>query len=79
MIWSKTRKPLNRAKKYGIYNTCAGEFQFTDICEDTKGRAMRKLFKKIGNDARKWRFVPKEIPERKPKKHRKVNGSGKTV
>lgn len=73
------KKATKSGKKYGIYNTCAGEFQFTDICEDTKGRAMRKLFKKIGNDARKWRFVPKEIPERKPKKHRKENGSGKTV
>ena len=53
------KKATKPGKKYGIYNTCAGEFQFTDICEDTKGRAMRKLFKKIGNDARKWRFVPK--------------------
>lgn len=44
------KKATKPGKKYGIYNTCAGEFQFTDICEDTKGRAMRKLFKKIGND-----------------------------
>lgn len=39
------KKATKPGKKYGIYNTCAGEFQFTDICEDTKGRAMRKLFK----------------------------------
>ena len=48
--------------KYGIWNSKAKEFQF-GICEDTPGRALRQLFKKIGNDARKWRFEPKELPQ----------------
>jgi hypothetical protein len=47
-------------KVYGIYNTVAKEFQF-DIKEPSKRKALDKLFEKIGNDARKWRFVVKEI------------------
>lgn len=45
---------------YGIYNTYAKEFQF-GICEETKAKAQKKLFKKIGNDAYKWRFEARKI------------------
>lgn len=50
----------NKTKRYGIYNTRKKEFQF-GINESSKKKAMKKLFSKIGNDARKWRFVVKEI------------------
>jgi hypothetical protein len=38
------------------------EFQF-GICEETKEKAIKKLFEKIGNDARKWRFEARLIPK----------------
>lgn len=47
-------------KMYGIYNTRAKEFQF-GIKEPSKNKARQKLFSKIGNDARKWRFEVREI------------------
>lgn len=49
---------------YGIYNTLKKEFQF-GICEPTKRKAIKKLFKKIGKDAYKWRFEVKKIIEPK--------------
>lgn len=48
------------SKMYGIYNTRAKEFQF-GIKEPSKNKARQKLFNKIGNDARKWRFEVREI------------------
>lgn len=48
--------------KYGIYNTVTKEFQF-GICEDTKKKAYDRLFRKIGHDAKKWRFEVRRIPE----------------
>lgn len=50
---------------YGIYNTRAKKFQF-GIRETTKGKAIRKLFEKIGQDARKWRFEARKLPDDKP-------------
>ena len=47
-------------KKYGIWNDVQKEFQF-GIAEDTPQKAERKLFAKIGHDARKWRFEVREI------------------
>lgn len=47
-------------KIYGVYNKSKKEFQF-GIKEPSKKKAMQRLFDKIGNDARKWRFVIKEI------------------
>lgn len=47
-------------KHYGIYNTKAKEFQF-GINEPSKNKARQKLFDKIGNDARKYRFEVREI------------------
>lgn len=48
--------------KYGIYNTSAKMFQF-GICEDTPMLAEARLWQKIGDDARKWRFEAKRLPE----------------
>ena len=47
---------------YGVYNTMKKEFQF-GISEPSKRKAYNKLFEKIGNDARKWRFEIKALPE----------------
>ena len=49
-------------KVYGIYNIKAKCFQF-GIKEPSKKRARNKLFKKIGKDAMKMRFVVREIKE----------------
>ena len=51
---------MTEEKVYGIYNLRKKEFQF-GIRETSKKKAMQKLFDKIGNDARKWRFEVKEI------------------
>lgn len=47
-------------KMYGIYNTRTKKFQF-GIKEPSKRKARQKLFNKIGNDARKWRFEVREL------------------
>ena len=49
-------------KKFGIYNTVAKCFQF-GICEDTPMLAQARLYQKIGDDARKWRFEPRMLPK----------------
>jgi len=49
-------------KKWGIYNTAKKEWQF-GICEDTPMLAQARLYHKIGNDARKYRFETKELPK----------------
>lgn len=51
---------------YGVYNTCKKEFQF-GICETSKRKATEALFKKIGNNAYKWRFEIKELKFGNPK------------
>lgn len=45
---------------YGIWNDWKKEFQF-GIREPTKAKASKKLFKRIGKDAYKWRFEIREI------------------
>ena len=52
----------NGHSKYGIYNKAKKEFQF-GICEDTPMLAEARLFQKIGEDAKKWRFEVREVPE----------------
>lgn len=47
---------------FGIWNDYKKEFQF-GICEETPHKAINKLFKKIGNDAFKYRFQVKRIPD----------------
>lgn len=49
-------------KLYGIYNKRKKEFQF-GIKESSKKKARKRLFDKIGNDARKWKFEVKAINE----------------
>lgn len=51
--------------KYMVYNSMQKEFQFPSICETTEKGANTLLFKKIGNDARKWRFEIKELSDEK--------------
>lgn len=50
--------------KWGIWNASRGCFQF-GICEDTPMLAVARLFQKIGDDARKWRFEPRMLPRAK--------------
>lgn len=47
--------------KWGIWNCSQKEFQF-DICEDTPMLAVARLYQKIGDDAKKWRFEPRQLP-----------------
>lgn len=49
-------------KKYGIWNDVKKEFQF-GICEDTPMLAEARLYQKLGDDARKWRFQPRMLPD----------------
>ena len=49
--------------RYMIWNDLQKEFQFPSICETTEKGANTLLFKKIGNDARKWRFEVKKLPK----------------
>lgn len=49
-------------KKWGIWNGMKKEWQF-GICEDTPMLAMARLYQKIGDDARKFRFEPKQLPD----------------
>ena len=49
--------------RYGIYNTMWKTFQF-GINEPSKSKAYNALFKKIGYDAYKWRFVAKPLPNK---------------
>lgn len=47
--------------RYMIYNNMQKCFQFPSICEQTEKGANTLLFKKIGNDARKYRFEIKKV------------------
>lgn len=48
-------------KKWGIWNTVKKEFQF-GISEDTPMLAEARLYQKIGDDARRYRFEPRILP-----------------
>jgi len=48
--------------RYGIWNNVKKEFQF-GISEPSKKKARQRLFDKIGDDARKWKFEVKQIKE----------------
>ena len=47
--------------KWGIWNAGRKCWQF-GICEDTPMLAEARLFQKIGDDARKWRFEARQLP-----------------
>lgn len=49
--------------KWGIWNTVQHSFQF-GISEDTPMLAMARLYQKIGDDARKYRFDPRPLPKK---------------
>lgn len=49
-------------EQYGIWNTVKKCWQF-GICEDTPMLAEARLFQKIGEDARKWRFEARTLPK----------------
>lgn len=53
-----------RGAKYGIWNREKAVWQF-DICEDTPFLAEARLHQKIGDDAKKWRFEARRLPDRK--------------
>lgn len=48
--------------RWGIYNVKAKAFQF-GIDEETPMLAEARLFQKIGDDARKYRFEPRVLPK----------------
>ena len=50
----------NGHSKYGIWNKNKKQFQF-GICEDTPMLAEARLFQKIGEDAKKWKFQVREV------------------
>ena len=50
-----------RGEQYGIWNTGRKCWQF-GICEDTPMLAEARLFQKIGDDARKYRFEARPLP-----------------
>ena len=56
--------------RYMIWNDVQKCFQFPSICETTEKGANTILFKKIGNDARKWRFEIRKIEKEKAYKIR---------
>lgn len=47
-------------KKWGIWNCQHGCFQFS-ICEDTPMLAEARLYQKIGSDAKKYKFEPRQL------------------
>lgn len=49
--------------QWGIYNTQRHCFQF-GIREDTPMLAEARLFQKIGNDAKQYRFEPRQLPQK---------------
>lgn len=53
--------------RYMIWNNAQKEFQFPSICETTEKGANTLLFKKIGNDARKWRFKVVKVEKEEAK------------
>ena len=49
-------------KKWGIWNQVRKDWQF-GICEDTPMLAEARLFQRIGDDARRYRFEPRILPD----------------
>ena len=49
-------------EQYGIWNSMKKEFQF-GIVEATPMLAVARLYQKIGDNAKKYRFEPKRIPK----------------
>lgn len=47
--------------EWRVYNNMKKEYQFPSIKETSMKKAERKLFKLIGDDARKWRFEFRKV------------------
>lgn len=60
-------------KKFGIWNASKNKWQF-GISEDTPMLAEARLHQKIGDDARKWRFEPKMLPDKMVERVPTING-----
>lgn len=56
------KKYYTASKHYGIKTQQSG--WVFGICETSKNKAWNKLFDKIGNDGRKWRFECKRISDK---------------
>lgn len=68
--------------RYMIWNDVKKCFQFPSICETTEKGANTLLFKKIGNDARKYRFQIKKVEKEKAYKIRqelKIENKAKRI
>ncbi|MBS5858044.1 MAG: hypothetical protein KIC60_06125 [Clostridium sp.] len=68
--------------RYMIWNDVQKCFQFPSICETTEKGANTLLFKKIGNDARKYRFQIKKVEKEKAYKIRqelKIENKAKRI
>lgn len=50
-------------KKYGIWDGVSNCWKH-DVCEDTPMLAMARLYQKLGDDAKKWRFEPRMLPDK---------------
>lgn len=48
-------------RKYGMWDRQQKKFVF-GICEDTPMLAVARLFQRLGNEARKYRMEPRELP-----------------
>lgn len=48
--------------KWGIWNSVAKCFQF-GIAEETPMLAEARLFQKLGEDAKRWRFEVRQLPK----------------
>ena len=57
--------------RYMVWNDLKKEYQFSNICETTEKGANTLLFKTIGNDARKWRFIIVKLEKEEAYKIRK--------
>ena len=53
-----------RGFKWGIWDARKRSFVF-GICEDTPMLAEARLFQKIGDDAKKWRYEVKRMQQRR--------------
>ena len=51
---------------WGIWDASCKRFVF-GICEDTPRLAEARLYQKIGDDAKKWRYEAKRLPKQKEK------------
>lgn len=63
---------------WGIWNTSTKQFQF-GICEETPMLAQARLFQKIGQDAKKWKFEVRQLPKCIYGKIRKDRSMAKTI